>query len=48
LRIRDIRRSTGSWLTINGENLKTVQAVLGHTSMEVTAEHYSHLDLTRN
>ena len=45
LRIHDIRRSTGSWLTIHGENLKIVQSVLGHSSLEVTGRSYAHLDL---
>lgn len=46
LRIHDIRRSTGSWMTMHGENLKQVQSVLGHSSIEITARHYAHLDLT--
>lgn len=45
LRIHDIRRSTGSWLTMYGENLKQVQSILGHSSMEITARHYAHLDI---
>lgn len=45
LRIHDLRRSTGSWMTINGENLKAVQSTLGHSSLEVTGRHYAHLDV---
>lgn len=45
LRIHDLRRSTGSWMAIDGENLKAIQDTLGHSSIEITAKHYAHLDL---
>lgn len=44
VRIHDLRRTTGSWLTMSGENLKVVQSVLDHRSLRTT-EVYSRLDL---
>lgn len=41
--IHDLRRTTGSLLVSAGANLKVVQQVLRHQSMEVTARHYGHL-----
>lgn len=35
--VYDLRRTVGSWLSIHGENLQTVQHVLNHTSLQSTA-----------
>lgn len=45
IRIHDLRRSTASWMTMNGENLKVVQQTLGHSDLSVTGKVYAHLDL---
>ena len=44
VQIRDLRRSTASWMTMNGENLKVVQSVLDHSSLSTT-QIYSRLDI---
>lgn len=44
VQIRDLRRSTASWMTMNGENLKVVQSVLDHSSLSTT-QIYARLDL---
>lgn len=44
VRIHDLRRSTASWMTMHGENLKTVQSVLDHSSLKTT-EVYARLDV---
>lgn len=41
--IHDFRRTTGSLLVSAGANLKVVQQILRHQSMEVTSRHYAHL-----
>lgn len=35
--VYDLRRTVGSWLSMHGENLQTVQHVLNHTSLQSTA-----------
>lgn len=44
VQVRDLRRSTASWLTMNGENLKVVQSVLDHSSLSTT-QIYARLDI---
>lgn len=44
MRIHDLRRTTGSWLTMHGENLKIVQSVLDHSSL-LTTQIYARLDI---
>lgn len=45
IRIHDLRRSTASWMTMRGENMKVVQQTLGHSDMGVTGRVYAHLDI---
>jgi integrase len=44
VQIRDLRRSTASWMTMEGENLKVIQKLLDHTSLSTT-QIYARLDL---
>lgn len=44
VQIRDLRRSTASWLTMHGENLKVVQSILDHSSLSTT-QIYARLDI---
>jgi integrase len=44
-RLHDLRRTLGSWLTINGASLPIVGAVLGHKSQAATAV-YARLSVT--
>lgn len=44
VQIRDLRRSTASWMTMQGENLKVVQKMLDHSSL-TTTQIYARLDL---
>lgn len=44
VQIRDLRRSTASWMTMHGENLKVVQSVLDHSSLSTT-QIYARLDI---
>ncbi|MDI3463614.1 MAG: hypothetical protein OJF50_002435 [Nitrospira sp.] len=44
VQIRDLRRSTASWMTMHGENLKIVQKMLDHTSLSTT-QIYARLDI---
>ncbi len=37
VRIHDLRRTTASWLAIQGANLPVIQNVLGHTSLRCTS-----------
>lgn len=45
VRIHDLRRSSASWMTMNGENLKMVQQMLGHSSL-LTTQVYARTDIT--
>jgi integrase len=45
VRIHDLRRSTASWMTMHGENLKMVQQMLGHTSLSTT-QIYARVDIS--
>ena len=42
-RFHDCRHHFASWLVMKGIDLKTVAALLGHTSTTMTDEQYSHL-----
>lgn len=44
VQIRDLRRSTASWMTMNGENIKVVQSMLDHSSLSTT-QIYARLDI---
>lgn len=44
VQIRDLRRSTASWMTMDGANLKVVQSMLDHSSL-TTTQIYARLDL---
>lgn len=43
MRLHDLRHTYASLLIANGESLKYVQEMLGHTSIKVTADVYGHL-----
>lgn len=44
--IHDIRRTIGSWATVHGTSLRTVQRLMGHSDSRTTAEHYAHLEVS--
>lgn len=44
VQIRDLRRSTASWMTMEGENLKVIQKMLDHSSL-TTTQIYARLDI---
>lgn len=44
LRFHDLRHSCASLLLANGESMKAIQDWLGHSTFNVTANFYSHLD----
>ena len=44
LRSHDLRHSCASLLLANGESMKAIQDWLGHSTFNVTANFYSHLD----
>ena len=46
LRFHDLRHSCASLLLANGESMKAIQDWLGHSTFNVTANFYSHLDYT--
>jgi len=43
LQFRDLRRTCGSWVVQRTGNLKAAQDLLGHSTIAITAKHYSHL-----
>lgn len=43
LRIHDLRHTYASLARSSGADLKTLQVVMGHSSITVTADLYSHL-----
>jgi integrase len=43
-RFHDLRHSCGSYLYRKGANLKLIQQVLGHSSYQITANIYIHMD----
>lgn len=43
LQFRDLRRTFGSWVVQKTGSLKAAQDLLGHTTSQITAEHYAHL-----
>lgn len=42
-RVHDMRHAYGSWLIAAGANIKTVQQLLGHRSIQTTLDVYGHL-----
>jgi integrase len=44
--IHSLRHTTGTLLAKNGISLRIIQEVLRHADIDVTAEHYTHVDLT--
>ena len=46
LRFHDLRHTFASISVVNGENLKVLQAKLGHSSIQLTLDTYAHLDLS--
>jgi len=44
LRFHDLRHSCASLLLANGVPMKAIQEWLGHSTFQVTADFYSHLD----
>ena len=47
IRFHELRHSCASILIVNGATLKDVQEWLGHSTIEMTADIYSHLDIQR-
>ncbi len=47
IRFHELRHSCASFLINNGFTLKDVQEWLGHSDISVTADIYSHLDISR-
>lgn len=43
MRLHDLRHTYASLLIANGESLKYIQEMMGHTSIKVTADTYGHL-----
>lgn len=43
VRFHDLRHTYASLLLLQGENLKTIQALMGHSSITVTMDRYAHL-----
>ena len=43
VQIRDLRRTCASWMTMHGENLKVIQTLLDHRSLQTT-QIYARLD----
>lgn len=39
----DLRRTYGAWLVMAGADLVTVKDNLGHSSINITIEHYAHI-----
>ena len=46
VQIRDLRRTAASWMVQDGENLKVIQSMLHHSSVQMTGRVYAHLDQT--
>ena len=46
IRFHDLRHTCASLLVALGENMKVIQAYMGHSTMSVTADIYSHLDVS--
>lgn len=45
VQLRDLRRTMASWMTMRGENTKTVQLLLRHSDIRITAKVYAQLDM---
>jgi integrase len=43
LRLHSLRHTCGSWLAMQGVPMKAIQAILGHSTMQITSETYSHV-----
>lgn len=43
--VHDLRHSTASYLIKNGVNLKEIQVWLGHSTLNITANTYTHIDM---
>ena len=43
LRLHSLRHTCGSWLAMQGVPMKAIQAILGHSTMHITSETYSHV-----
>ena len=43
MRVRDPRRTVATLLLCNGDHLKIVQEILGHATIAITMDTYSHL-----
>jgi integrase len=41
--LHDLRHSFISWLIQSGQDIKTIQAVAGHSQIQVTLDVYGHL-----
>jgi integrase len=44
IRFHDLRHTCASLLVALNENMKVIQAYMGHSTMSITADTYSHLD----
>ncbi|TKB49930.1 DUF4102 domain-containing protein [Ferrimonas sediminicola] len=45
LRLHDLRRTTGSKMVNDGGRIQPVQKLMGHSSIEITAKNYAHLEV---
>lgn len=45
IRFHDLRHSTASYLIKNGVSLKEIQVWLGHSTISITANTYTHIDM---
>lgn len=45
VQIRDIRRTLGTWMTMERENTRTIQTIFNHSDIRTTARIYSVVDL---
>ena len=44
IRFHDLRHSCATLMLSNGEDMKKIQAWLGHSTIMITADTYAHLD----
>lgn len=45
IRFHDLRHSCASLMLVNNEEMKKIQAWLGHSTITITADTYAHLDM---